>query len=227
MSEENHVRISFGNLVRDLVDSDGRSFGRIGIYNRNSHREEKPRIDVPGGAAHFTADGIFLAMTQCRAFKFELDIDSATNKVKGVDTRYRVPAEFGDAAIAFHEDPANEKYFECDPLREVVEEFTADDKGLLPPVLTLEEALQLRSRYLGTVRQPAPESAGTSKREVEGVLSRRVFRMHTLIAPPEIALRLVSAPAIYMLHKEEVASTGGGTRKGVTKTGVMMADNHI
>ncbi len=227
MSEKGVVRISFGNLVKDLETTDGVSLGRIGIYNRNSHREGKPRIDVPGGAAHFADVGVNMVRMRFQAFAFEQDFYPETNLLKGVDTRYRVPAEFADAAIDFHEEPANEKYFECDPLREVIEEFTADDKGLLPPVLTLEEARQLRSRYLGTIRQPSPESNGTSKREVEGVPSRRVFRMHALIAPPAIALRITSAPAIYMLSSDEVATTNGGARKGLTKMGVLMADNHI
>lgn len=212
------VRVSLANLATGIpVDADVFK-GHFGVISPKSFASGKMRVQALGGGAELTLYGVEFLKRSYDAHSFEIDKDTGKT-----DARFLVDEACVDSIFTMFEDP-QPQMMETDPTREIFEE-------LLKPypfgtILTEEELATSSVLYIDNMRQPVPESGvGTSPREKEGIRTRRMFRRFDLIVPHETYLSMRESPAIVLLSLDELATTMGGRRKGVTRNGLEMADN--
>ncbi len=189
---------------------------RLGIFNSGAW-EKGDRLLVPiGGAAQLTTRGIDYVKLTFMAKEIH------QNKEDGHDARFKVEnPEIAERAIEFF-GTRDCGYFNTDPRSEMIDELTGTElKGILP-ILSLEEAMKIGIVYDRTVRQlPPKDGAGTSP--LGG--ARRIFHNFTMVMSRELFDKICTSPAIRIINDEEVATTMSGTCKGITVSGIPIADN--
>ena len=92
-------------------------------------------------------------------------------------------------------------------------------------ILSEAQSASIAFSFTRTVRQKPSETGGTSAREKEGMLTRRMFHLFDLRISSEIFEEMKRHGSIRVLSPEEVASTNGGANKGKTHDGAAIADN--
>lgn len=114
-----------------------------------------------------------------------------------------------------------------DPTRDIIAELSGKEFPEMGTILTPEEAATVDVVYVKTVRQkPAEDGVGTSSRgAAAGVPSRRMFRLYALSVRNTLYDKIGASPIVKILTPEELATTDGGSKKGVTRDGLAIADN--
>lgn len=208
------VRVSIGNLVeRILIGGMPRPIA-LGILNSASYRKGKRMIAALGGAAELTDEGRKIL----KAF--------GATEFEGKDARFVIDDEHLEEVMGLfvnrHYQPA---LFETDPTREIFEELVQEKITGMGPILTEEMAAQTKVVYRRTVRQKPPEGEGTSAREKQGMPTRRLFHLFDLLMPEDVYSRMRMHESVFFLTPTDLATTGGGTRKGRHDDQTEIADN--
>ena len=208
------VRVSIGNLVPKIkIQETGEEFF-VGILNSGAFKKGRRLIQPLGGAAHLAPYGRKL-----------MEKEGATDFHKS-DARF-VVSDANFEWILNWFSIRDSDHFETDPTREIMEELSTEELLDIPPVLTAEEAGAIEVAFVKTVRQKFSDQPGTSPLAIEGIPSRRLFHLFQMTAPKAVVEKMRASKAITFLSEEEVATTNGGAKKGVTKTGDTIADNFI
>jgi hypothetical protein len=193
----------------------------IGILNSGAYKKGQRLIQPIGGAATLTAEGR----------KFLEEKFGATEFHKN-DARFIVDDMHLADVLKFFEN-RDPKFFEIDPLREICEELSTGEFpaneffDAIESPLTVDEAGQLAVRFKRTVVQPFTDSAGTSPLAGKEP-SRRLFHLFEIEVPTSAMFEKIRASrAIKELNSDEALTTMGGSRKGFTDEGDVIADNFI
>lgn len=222
--KEPRMRISVGALVprlRVLGADPNLPAQYFGIV----HPRANNKFLALGGGVRLTDAGKAHLIATFGADDFE--------NVDEMDARFTVPARRHEEVIAFFESP-NEEYFDMTPFREMLEELTRSENktrlpdGTLayPPVLEEKDLEGITVRPIDISRQPPPEDeAEQITRNPGKPISRRLFYRYEMVITPEVYEKLKKASAIRFFSDEEVATTKGGSKKGVTSDGLEIADN--
>lgn len=210
------VRTSVGALAlrADMPAGEGYSKEYFGVYNSAAWRKGKRMIGALGGAVTLTALGRDILKERFGAHDFE-----------GEDARFLAPEAQVEGIFGFFEerDPA---HFELDPSREIQEELSREKIEGMGVIMPVEISAKVECLFVGTVRQPLPlDGSGTSVRGSAEAPTRRLFFVYDLFVDSWARDAMSSHPLCRFLERDEVASTNGGRAKGVTKDGVIIADN--
>jgi len=205
------IRISIGNLAPRLIVKETGAVRFFGVLNSASFRKGHKRIGALGGAAELTQLGKEYLENNFEAHDFE-----------GMDARFVVDDSHLETIfeIFSRRDP---DFFEIDPAREIMEEFVREKILSFGPILTAEEASGITFRFVKTLEQKA--GGGTSAREKEGMSTRRLFHFFDIEAPQLVLFKMSLHATLHLLTEEEVATTEGGSKKGITSGGTEIADN--
>lgn len=208
------VRISVANLAPRLRVGRHGAPHYFGLLNRKAFEKGRRLLTALGGAALMTPQGITWLESTVKA---ELQ--------EGSDARLVVKMEYLEQVLRQFEarDP---EFCELDPRREITEELATKELPIQDrPVVSPVDLSDIDVVYVATVRQPLAKSGkSTSARETD-IPSRRLFYLFDLIVTPAILTKFEASPAVAMLNEEEVATTDGGTQKGLTSDGAAIGDN--
>lgn len=218
------IRISVGNLASFIV-SGGGSYHRFGIPNMKKLEAGERSYQALGGAARLTPFGVAHLMCEFGASRFELDAKTGL-----YDARFLVDEAHVENVFKFFNDIAGEMNHiaEDNPIGDILEELTGEEApSYLSPIVPKERVGEVMLVYHDSVRQKASaDGIGTSARAaVNAVPTRRIFRRYTLILPGDLYFAAVARGTIRLLRASEVATTEGGSRKGITRDGAGIADN--
>lgn len=221
------VRVSIGNLVYCTLCPAGEidAANLVGILAPSAYKKGQRRYQPIGGAAELTEEGQKYLVESFGAETFHRSAEGR------IDARFEVDDQNLDAIFDFFR-ARDSRYYEIDPLREVIDELTkvelkGSDFPEIEPVLSAAGAEELKVEYLGTVAQPFAQGRGTSDLAKEGVPSRRLFHHFGLVVSYDVLAAMNNSEAIRFLTIEEVKSTDGGAHKGRTLDGIELADNFI
>ena len=207
---EDNVYISVANLVPRVRCGD--QVYSIGILNRKQFEKGNKIFAALGGAAELTAAGVVGLKT---LYSAEL--------TEGNDARFTVKAKHLESVIELFRD-RNASLYETNPQRELSEELGKTELTGISAVLDADEAQKLSFSSIGSYRQPVSKT-GTSARSVDGTASRRFFNLFEVSVSPEQLEKLRQHPAVRFFTEDELKSTHGGSTKGQTSDGALIADN--
>ena len=214
------VRVSLANLVYGVVVDGDVVKGPFGIISPKSFASDKPRVQALGGGAELTSAGVDFLRRIYGADHFEVDKGTGAT-----DARFVLPEIYIDAIFGMFEEP-DPSHVEVDPTREIFDEL----QKTYPcgSILTHGDLAGASVHFRDYVRQPIPEGGvGTSLREKADMPTRRMFRRFDLHLSYDAFRLMREHPAVVFLTPDDLGSTNGGRRKGVTSTGLEMADNLI
>ena len=147
--------------------------------------------------------------------------------LEGDDARFIVAGKHL-AAVAQLLEQCPQLFAEEGPGRELQEELTHEELKGFPPIFTPQEAADLKVAHLRSYRQPvSPPGEETSARAQDEIPTRRIFRLYSLELTPALFDKLRAHGGIRVLSGDEVASTKGGKKKGVTEDGNTIATNVV
>lgn len=215
MTQLGKVRISVANLVGRVFISSVSEFRHVGILNPTRFNRDGAKLfQAIGGGAELSEAGRAVLQRKFGANKFE-----------GNDARFEVLECYEDAVLRLIAELSFD-FRDRNIERELAEELGHEELKDIPPIFTEDEVRSTAVLYRKTVRQPAPyDGVGSSPNARAGVPTRRLFNLFDLVLTPALFAKLIASPAIREFSDAEVATTHGGSRKGITTDGFAIADN--
>lgn len=216
-----NVRVSVGNLAWYAAQEGGLSTSVFGILNPKKLKKGERQYGALGGAAMLNDTGKKYLEDSYGATDFEFDAATAF-----WDARFVIDdAHLEDVLSLFADTHGPVQDFEQSRALDIVHELIGQEVGH-EPILTAEEAAKITVRYLFSVRQrPSEATADTSARASANVPTRRIFRIFLLIMPKDIYEKFAESPVVRILAEEELATTDGGSKAGVTDDGCVIQNN--
>ncbi len=205
--KENNVRYPFAILNPDKLAKGERRYMALGGGAMLNEAGKKMLEEVVGASGFEFDTGIGFYDARFRIC--ERDLESAFKTFSSVDTR--------GATI-----------YEQDPTLDIMAELSGKEFPGYPTIMSAEETELVRLDFVKVVRQKLPAAgADTSARGVAAdVPTHRLFRIFELVMP--LALyqgRMMSSPVVKILSNQELATTDGGSKAGVTRDGLIIQNN--
>lgn len=172
-------------------------------------------FSAAGGAIRLTKKGKRYLKRKFGADNFEREEDG--------DARFTVPQDKHEAVLAFFENP-DPRYFDIAPT-DMLKELEKGSNDAAKGALTKADIARIKVVRIDTSRQPPAESEGTDAQDTNKPVNRRLFYRYEIVVPPDVYEKMKASPGIRFFTDEEVATTAGGTRVGVTHDGKKIGNN--
>jgi hypothetical protein len=208
MKVDREVRISIADLVWDAVNRDTGEIVRIGILSQKELSQGNILWTPLGGAAILAYSGFDYLRTHFHAHSFEVDV-----KIGFSDLRCVIEDRYVETIFTVFDTYRAD--FEQKHCHDIIQELKALD------VFTSSELGQLVLHYVNTEKQ---KEAPFDKR-LQLQPSRRLLRIYDLTMPDILFEKLMKQKYVRALSMEEVATTKGGSIRGVTNDGQGIQNN--
>jgi hypothetical protein len=213
MKVDREVRVSIADLVWDAVNCDTGEIARIGILSQKELSRGKILWTPLGGAAILAYSGFDFLRTHFHAHSFEEDV-----KIGFSDLRCVIEDRYVETIFTvFDTYRADLERLHCHDIMQELKELD---------VFTSSELDQLVLLYVSTEKQKVAPFDEGSLAIKQGLPTRRLFRIYDLIMPGKLFEKLMRQKyVVRTLKLEEVATTKGGSIRGVTNDGQGIQNN--
>lgn len=217
------VRVSVANLAVFLQRRGANMVEIFGIPNSKKLVEGTMIYQALGGAAELTDEGKEFFGRKFCAEKFEKD-----KRTGRFDARFLVGEENLEEVFSMFASMAEKAgQYEWSPIGDILDELSGKEFPGMGAIVSPDEMAGTEIVYVKTVRQAiADDGVGTSDRAASvAVPTRRMFRLYKIVVDDKLYEKLRASPILRFFTEEELASTEGGKKKGVTSDGYALADN--
>lgn len=222
--ESKRVRVSIANLAWYVRIKQNDVRYPFAILNPNKLKKGECQYMALGGGAMLTESGKKALEESFDASDFELD------KHTGLfDARFQIYEKDLEAMFGlFSNINGIMKTYEQDRTLDIMAELSGKEFPGYERILDDDEVKLVKANFVKVVRQKPSEAAvDTSARGASAeVPTRRLFRIYELVMPKELYQRkLLHSPVVKILSDDELKTTDGGCKAGLTSDGLVIQNN--